>query len=97
MIYYTYNKNEEVCIVNRINITIPDETLSKIDKMAKQENKSRSEFIRTVVQIYEKYKMEGKKRRENILKAIVIQDKLRKDTSSWDAISELRRQRDKNR
>ncbi|PIU67661.1 MAG: hypothetical protein COS84_04210 [Armatimonadetes bacterium CG07_land_8_20_14_0_80_40_9] len=83
--------------MNRVSIALPGETLSKIDKMAKRENKSRSEFIRTVVQIYEKYETEERKRRRGILKAIAIQDKLRENTSSWNAISELRRQRNKNR
>lgn len=40
--------------MGRINIVIPDTLLKRIDRMAKKENKSRSDFLRTIFLAYEK-------------------------------------------
>lgn len=42
--------------MNRVNIVMPDSLLKRIDRMAKKENKSRSDFLRTTFLFYEKQK-----------------------------------------
>lgn len=52
--------------MGRINIVIPDSLLKRIDRMAKRENKSRSDFLRTTFLFYEKARQKNPKKEEKI-------------------------------
>lgn len=52
--------------MGRINIVISDTLLKRIDRMAKKENKSRSDFLRTTFLFYEKHQQKNPKKKENI-------------------------------
>jgi len=48
--------------MGRINIVMPDSLLKRIDRMAKKENKNRSDFLRTTFLYYEKQKSPKKEK-----------------------------------
>lgn len=86
--------------MKRINITLQESLLTRVDSIAKEEKINRSEFFRKIVRLYEQIRKEEekrKKRKEAIKKAIMIQDELRENTPSWNGIAELKRQREANR
>lgn len=81
----------------KINITLPSQFLAKVDKTAKEENLSRSEFLRRAVETYwevRRQKVADKKRIHNIKEAIKIQDRLRKKAGKWDGVAEIRKWRE---
>ena len=84
----------------RINASLTDDLLKKIDEAASEQNKSRSRFIREATEKYiaehERMK-EEEKRKEAFAQAIRLQDKLRKKSGKWDGVGEVRRWREKAR
>lgn len=83
--------------MSKINITIPADFLKKVDKSAKDEHLSRSEFLRKAVETYwevRKTKQAERKREKNIKEAMQIQEVLRKKAGKWDGVEELRRWRE---
>jgi metal-responsive CopG/Arc/MetJ family transcriptional regulator len=83
--------------VQKINITLPEELLREIDKTAKQEHISRSEFLRKAVKTYwevRSAKRAEEERARNIKEAIEIQRRLRKKTGNWNGVAEIRKWRE---
>ncbi|MBI4378959.1 MAG: ribbon-helix-helix protein, CopG family [Nitrospinae bacterium] len=81
----------------RINTILPEDTIEKLDIIAKDEHKSRSMLLREAAEkIIEDYqrRAEEKIKREQIKNAIDIQDRLRKKSGKWNAVSELRKWRE---
>ncbi len=76
-----------------------EEFLDEIDKAAKEENRSRSEFLREAVRLYLSIKKSNATRGQNpiVQKAIAIQDMLAKQDKAldWDATSKIRKWRDR--
>lgn len=81
----------------RINAILPEDTLIKIDAIAKEKKKSRSSFLREaaekLIDEYQRQEAEEKKR-ERIMRAIEIQDKLKKKSGMWNGVSEVRKWRE---
>jgi len=81
----------------RINAILPEETIKKIDTIAKEEKKSRSKLLREaaekLIKEYERIKAE-QIRKERLMNSIKIQDKLRKKAGKWDGVSEVRKWRE---
>lgn len=81
----------------RINAVFPEETLKKIDAIAKEKNESRSGFLREAaeksIEEYQKMKAE-ELRKKRIIHSMKIQDKLRKKSAQWDGVSEIRKWRE---
>jgi len=81
----------------RINAILPEDTLVKIDAIAKEKKKSRSSFLREaaekLIDEYQRQKTEEIKR-ERIKRAIEIQDKLKKKSGKWNGVSEVRKWRE---
>jgi len=81
----------------RINAILPEETIKKIDTIAKEEKKSRSKLLREaaekLIKEYEGIKAE-QIRKERLMNSIKIQDKLRKKAGKWDGVSEVRKWRE---
>lgn len=81
----------------RINAILPEETIKKIDTIAKEEKKSRSKLLREaaekLIKEYERIKAE-QIRKERLMNSIKIQDKLRKKAGKWDSVSEVRKWRE---
>jgi len=81
----------------RINAILPEETIKKIDTIAKEEKKSRSKLLREaaekLIKEYERIKAE-QIRKERLMNSIKIQDKLRKKAEKWDGVSEVRKWRE---
>lgn len=83
--------------VTKINISIPQEVLNEIDRVSKEENKTRSELLRLAFKIYVdvlKEERREKKKQKNIEKAIQVQDEIRDAIGNVDLIQELRKWRD---
>ncbi len=83
----------------RINTILPEDTIKKIDSIAKEEKKSRSSILREaadkIIEEYEALKLE-QQRKERLRKAIKTQDKLRKKSGKWRGVSEVRKWRENN-
>lgn len=85
--------------MSKVMISIPDELLSLIDETAKEEHRSRSEFLREAVRAYLEMKRTPLKLPRNkdpqILQAIKIQNEIaQKDsTPDWNSVQEIRRWR----
>ena len=82
----------------RINAILPEDTIKKIDEIAKAAKKSRSKILREaadkIIEEYETLKAEQIKR-DKIKQAIKIQDKLREKSGKWNGISEVRKWRER--
>ncbi|MBN1270645.1 MAG: ribbon-helix-helix protein, CopG family [Candidatus Aminicenantes bacterium] len=81
----------------KINISIPQEILDDIDKLSREENKTRSELLRLAFKTYLevlKEKREEKKKQKRIENAIQIQDNIRNELGHIDLIQDLRKWRD---
>ena len=82
----------------KVMISIPEEFLIEIDKAAKEENRSRSEFLREAARLYLKVRetpiTPGQDPR--VQRAIAVQDTLaHQDTlAEWDSTAEIRRWRE---
>lgn len=81
----------------RINAILPEDTIKKIDSIAKEEKKSRSGLLREaaekLITEYQKFKAE-QLRKERFARAIETQNKLKKKAGKWDGVSEVRRWRE---
>lgn len=82
----------------RINTILPEDTIKKIDDIAKEAKKSRSRILREaaekIIEEYETLKAEQIKR-DKIKQAIKIQDKLRQKSGRWNGVSEVRKWRER--
>ena len=81
----------------RINAILPEDTIKKIDSIAKEEKKSRSNILREaaerLITEYQRHKAEQLKK-ERMRQAIKTQDKIRKKVGNWDGVSEVRKWRE---
>lgn len=81
----------------RINAILPDDTIKKIDEIAKDEKKSRSNILRKaaekLIKEHERYKAE-QLRKNKLIHAIEIQDRLRKKAGEWNGVAEIRKWRE---
>ncbi len=82
----------------RVNVMLPDDLLVQIDQVAEEEGVSRSKLLRRAMLNYfslRDNRREKEQRQEDIRKAMEIQDQLRKEIGSWDAIKTLQGERQK--
>jgi len=81
----------------RINAILPEDTIKIIDTIAKEEKKSRSKLLREAAEKliieYQRQKAE-QIRKEQLTKAIKVQDNLKKKAGKWDGVSEIRKWRE---
>jgi metal-responsive CopG/Arc/MetJ family transcriptional regulator len=71
-----------------------------MDHLAEEEGINRSELIRKAMKSYFHLKQEEKERiqrQHDIQQAIAIQDRIRTTSPTWDALNELRHQREMKR
>lgn len=82
----------------KVMISIPEEFLNEIDKVAKEENRSRSELLREAAKLYFKVRETSQTPGQDarVQKAVAIQDALaHHDTlEDWDSTTEIRKWRD---
>jgi metal-responsive CopG/Arc/MetJ family transcriptional regulator len=81
----------------RINTILSEGMIKKLDGIAKDEHKSRSELLREAAEILIKEhqrKIEEARRKERIRHAIDTQDRLRKKSGRWNGVSEIRKWRE---
>ena len=79
----------------KVMISISEEFLAEIDKVAKEENRSRSELLRGAARLYLKIRKVSVSPGQDprIQKAIEVQDMLASKDSltEWDSTAEIRR------
>ena len=82
----------------KIMVSIPEEMLSELDQTAKEDHRSRSEFIREAVRLFLQVRKSRSVPNQNsrIRKAIAIQDSLAaSDTAKeWNGTHEIRKWRE---
>ena len=81
----------------KIMISVPEEMLSELDHKAREDHRSRSEFIREAVRHFLELKKapEVPGRNQRIREAVSVQDALAKEDSSkdWNGAEEIRKWR----
>ncbi|OGD35106.1 hypothetical protein A2V94_08930 [Candidatus Atribacteria bacterium RBG_16_35_8] len=83
--------------MTRINISIPDETLKKVDRYKQLICITRSGLIKRAIENYFaelESKILEEKKKEAIKDIIMIRDKIGKELKSWDSTEEIRQLRD---
>lgn len=72
----------------KVMVSLPEELLAEVDRVAKEEDRNRSELLREAVRLY----LEVRK----VRKAAAVQDALAlQDTvENWDSTAEVRRWRE---
>jgi len=81
----------------RINAVFDEDMIEEIDRMGKENRKSRSALLREAAErLIEEYRHQKDEaiREKRIAQAITVQDRLRKKSKKWDGVSELRRWRE---
>lgn len=81
----------------RINAILDEDIVDKIDCIAKEEKKSRSNILREAAEkLINEYQIlkEEKLRKERFRSAMKTQDKLREKAGHWDGVSEIRKWRE---
>ena len=81
----------------RINAVFDEDMIEEIDRMGKENRKSRSALLREAAErLIEEYRRqkEEEMRKAKVGQAIAVQDRLRRKAKKWDGISELRRRRE---
>ncbi|MGQ9546610.1 MAG: ribbon-helix-helix protein, CopG family [Dehalococcoidia bacterium] len=76
----------------KINVTLPEEELRRIDAFARKQGNTRSGLIQRALHFYMKQKEiedEERKRRQEMTKAISEMKELREKSGAWDAASEI--------
>ena len=83
----------------RIYIVFPKDIIEEIDRIAKEEGKSRGRLLRDAAQSYIKqYQIQKAEemKRKKIKTSMVVQDRIRQKSGKWDSVSELRKWRDRS-
>jgi len=81
----------------RINAVLREDIVEQMDQIAKETGQSRSSLLRDAAQrLIQEYKRQKAEeiRRKKAVRAIQIQDRLRKKAGKWDAVAELRKWRE---
>ncbi len=81
----------------RINAVLREDIVEQLDQIAKETGESRSSLLRDAAQrlIQEHKRQKAEEiRRKKAVRAIQIQDRLRKKAGKWDAVAELRKWRE---
>jgi metal-responsive CopG/Arc/MetJ family transcriptional regulator len=81
----------------RINAVFDKDMIEEIDRMGKENKKSRSALLREAAErfIDECHRQKDEAiRKKKMAQAITVQDRLRKKSKKWNGVSELRRWRD---
>jgi len=85
-------------IETKVMLSISKDSLNEIDKIAKEENRSRSDLLREAISIYLKDRKGEAIPEQNarVQNAIIIQDAIaRQDIlKEWDSTAEIRRWRE---
>ena len=71
--------------------------IDELDEVVRHEGLNRSKLLRNAVELFFRHRWEEserKRRQADIQQAIQIQDELREEGDSWDALSALRDGRD---
>ena len=79
----------------KINVSLSEEVLQKLDKAAREANTSRSAFLSQAVKHYLEEKKE-EKQRESRLQAAQTIDRIREEFGPWDGTAEVLKWRNRH-
>jgi metal-responsive CopG/Arc/MetJ family transcriptional regulator len=82
-------------MVVKINVSIPEETLEKLDAAAREAGSSRSALLSQAVKHYLEEK-EAEKLKERQRKAAEDIDRIRESVPAWDGTAEVLKWRDRH-
>lgn len=82
----------------RVMISLPEEFLAEIDRVAEEEHRSRSEFLREAARLYIQTRQAQRRPIDDprVRQAVDVQDELArvdKPIAGWDSTAEVRRSR----
>ena len=81
----------------KINVTLPEEELKRVDAFARKQGNTRSGLVQRALHFFMKQKEreeEERKRRGEMTKAISEIKQLKEKAGEWDGVSEIRKWRD---
>ena len=81
----------------KINITLPDEELRRVDAFIRRQGDTRSGFIRRALRFFVQQKekeVREKEKREGMIKAALEIKQLREKSGEWDGVAEIRKWRE---
>ena len=81
----------------KINVTLPEEELKRVDAFARKQGNTRSGFIQRALHFFMKQKEgeeEERKRRGEMTKARLEIKQLKEKAGQWDGVPEIRKRRD---
>jgi len=83
--------------VAKVMISLPREFLAEIDRVAREEHRTRSELLREAVRLYLRTRQAVPRDDPRVRQAVAIQDRLAAEdrTVGWDSTAELRRWRER--
>jgi len=80
----------------KINVTLPEEELKRVDAFARKQGNTRSGLIQRALHSFIRQKEgeeEERKKRQEMTKAISEMKQLREKSGDWDGVSEIRKWR----
>lgn len=83
--------------VVKINITLPEEELRKVDAFTRRQGDTRSGLIQQALRFFLEYKKreeEEKERRERMANAALEIKELKEKSGEWDGVAEIRKWRE---
>lgn len=83
--------------VAKVMISLPREFLAEIDRVAREEHRTRSELLREAVRLYLRTRRAVPRDDPRVHQAVVVQDRLAAEDRAvgWDSTAELRRWRER--
>ena len=80
-------------MVVKINVSMPEDILEKLDEAAREANSSRSAFLSQAIKIFLEEKAEERKRQQR-LEAVKSIRRLAEEIGPWDGTKEILKWRD---
>jgi CopG family transcriptional regulator / antitoxin EndoAI len=72
----------------KVLVSLPEEFLELVDKVANEEHRSRSELIREALRIYLETRQVRKLRLRQVSESVAVYDAFSAEMNAWDAASD---------
>jgi CopG family transcriptional regulator / antitoxin EndoAI len=72
----------------KVLVSLPEEFLELVDKVANEEHRSRSELIREALRIYLETRQVRKLRLRKVSESVAVYDAFSAEMNAWDAASD---------
>ena len=75
-------------MATKVLVSLPEEFLQLVDKVANEEHRSRSELIREALRIYLETRQVRKLRLRQVSESVAVYDGFSAEMNAWDAASD---------